>query len=353
MKKFTFREYRRSPNEDAGEPEDASKPQQNAYLKRREQVRKAQRTHRERKEAYIKSLESEVLQLRTNEAKILQETKTLYTEIEKLKNIILQHGIELPPLNDNSALQPLVESTSSANSVISIRTNSYQMQQLHVQNTSSDSDQQAEDFILSDSSGGDPPGRRGFGFFRKRESNASGAGNIGNSLSTSTTSNTDASGLSSSARNLVNISELNVTDVGTEFVLTLESPCLPHTQGDPKEPSAPSGHALTASAQLLFQAPSAPISHLHTHVTWETPNLGLERLLELSSNLNLGDEVTPVQAWNYIRQHPSFAGMEVGRLRKLTSRLMKEVKCYGFGAVIEQNIFENLVSEALIVGQAF
>ena len=139
------------------------------------------RTHRERKEAYIKSLESEVLQLRTNEAKILQETRTLYTEIEKLKDIILQHGIELPPLNDNSALQPLVKSTSSANSVISIRTNSYQMQQLHVQNTSSDSDQQAEDFVLSDSSGGDPLGRRGFGFFRKRESNAPGAGNIGNS----------------------------------------------------------------------------------------------------------------------------------------------------------------------------
>ena len=139
------------------------------------------RTHRERKEAYIKSLESEVLQLRANEAKILQETKTLYTEIRKLKNIILQHGIELPPLNDNFAPQPLVESTSSANSVISIRTNSYQMQQLHVQNTSSDSDRQAEDFILSDSSGGNPPRRRGFGFFRKRENNTPGASNIGNS----------------------------------------------------------------------------------------------------------------------------------------------------------------------------
>ena len=144
------------------------------------------RTHRERKEAYIKSLESEVLQLRTNEEKILQETKILYTEIEKLKNIILQHGIELPPLNDNSAPQPLVESTSSANSVISIRTNSYQMQQLHVQNTSSDSDQQAEDFILSDSSGGDPPGRRGFRFFRKRESNAPGASTISNSCMVTT-----------------------------------------------------------------------------------------------------------------------------------------------------------------------
>ena len=119
--------------------------------------------------------------MRTNEAKILRETKTLYTEIEKLKSIILQHGIELPPLNDNSTPQPLVESMSSANSVISIRMNSYQMQQLHVQNTSSDSDRQAEDFILSDSSGGNPPRRRGFGFFRKRESNTPGAGNIDNS----------------------------------------------------------------------------------------------------------------------------------------------------------------------------
>ncbi|OCL14809.1 hypothetical protein AOQ84DRAFT_370950 [Glonium stellatum] len=352
MKKFTFREYRRSPNEDANEPEDASKTPQNAYLKRREQVRKAQRTHRERKEAYIKSLETEVLQLRTNEAKILQETKTLYAEIVKLKNILSQHGIELPPQADKLAPQPLEENTSFANSAISIRTNGYQKQQLHVQSTHSDSDRQGEDFILSDSSASNPPGRRRFGFFRKRD-NAAGAGNNDQSLSETATLTTDAPGISPSANHPVNISDLDVTDIGTEFVLTLESPCLSHTQGNPKEPSAPSGHALTNSAQLLFQAPSAPSLQLDTHAHWETPNSGLERLLELSSNLNLGDEVTPIQAWNYIRQHPSFAGMELDRLRKLTSRLMKEVKCYGFGAVIEQDTFESIVSETLEIEQVF
>ena len=85
------------------------------------------------------------------------------------------------------------------------------------------------------------------------------------------------------------------------------------------------------------------------------------------------DEVTPVQAWNYIRRHPSFDSIDVERLRKLTGKLLKEVKCYGyvafinavllakaiakaqhrFGAVIEQDVLENMVFDAVVVGKVF
>lgn len=54
------------------------------------------RTHRERKEAYTKGLENEVVQLRANEARIMQETKELYAEIRLLKNTLRQNGISVP-----------------------------------------------------------------------------------------------------------------------------------------------------------------------------------------------------------------------------------------------------------------
>lgn len=51
------------------------------------------RTHRERKEAYIASLEAEVVQLRANEARISEETKKLYAEINILKGLLQKNGI--------------------------------------------------------------------------------------------------------------------------------------------------------------------------------------------------------------------------------------------------------------------
>jgi hypothetical protein len=54
------------------------------------------RTHRERKEAYTKSLEAEVVQLHANEARMLHETKTLQKEIDILKNLLTINGIPVP-----------------------------------------------------------------------------------------------------------------------------------------------------------------------------------------------------------------------------------------------------------------
>jgi hypothetical protein len=76
-------------------------------------------------------------------------------------------------------------------------------------------------------------------------------------------------------------------------------------------------------------------------------------LLDLSTNLVLDDEVTPVQAWNYVRQHEAFSQIDVKLLRKLTQNLLAEVKCHGFGAVIEQGILENAVFDTFIVGKDF
>ena len=56
----------------------------------------------------------------------------------------------------------------------------------------------------------------------------------------------------------------------------------------------------------------------------------MERLLQLSTSIPISEgELTPVQAWDVLRQHPGFAGLDLARLRVLMEGLIKEVKCYG------------------------
>lgn len=62
------------------------------------------RTHRERKEAYTKYLEQEVVQLRANEARILGEMRRIYEELAEVKNLINLHGIKVPATHGQSQL---------------------------------------------------------------------------------------------------------------------------------------------------------------------------------------------------------------------------------------------------------
>lgn len=51
------------------------------------------RTHRERKELYIKALEQEVLRLKENFSTITRTKDTLFDENQRLKALLAQHGI--------------------------------------------------------------------------------------------------------------------------------------------------------------------------------------------------------------------------------------------------------------------
>lgn len=110
---------------------------------------------------------------------------------------------------------------------------------------------------------------------------------------------------------------------------SLERPCLAHMEGALKDSSAPHGHVLTLSAPLLYQAPAETTSQTHSH-SWSIPKESLECLLKLSPNLSSTDEVTPIQAWDYIRRHPAFHLLEVDKLRSLAERLRQHVECHGY-----------------------
>ncbi|KAF1945500.1 hypothetical protein EJ02DRAFT_369446 [Clathrospora elynae] len=151
------------------------------------------------------------------------------------------------------------------------------------------------------------------------------------------------------------LGELDPTVVGIGLVLALESPCLghidvAHSDHDPKS----TGHALTVSASLLHHSPNPSGRRLESVAAWEVSGLGIKRLSEFSQAIPLMDgEVTPVQAWDYIRKQAQYENIEVERMETLKEKLVGHVRCYGFGGVIERGVFENSVFEAFVVGRVF
>ena len=127
-------------------------------------------------------------------------------------------------------------------------------------------------------------------------------------------------------QDLASSASLDNPQIGIDFVLSLEQPCLGHTRGDGGVTSEePSGHALTAQAPLLTSAPS----ELTPSSSWQIPAIEIDRLLDLSSQLDLLGEVTPVQAWSRIRAYPKFDKLSRDSLEGLKQALMVEVHCYG------------------------
>lgn len=159
----------------------------------------------------------------------------------------------------------------------------------------------------------------------------------------------------------------------------LETPCLGHLHGDLDKPDEPGGHALTASCHLWSISSRPPESPPRSQplpgtMCRNVPAALLDSLLGLSSALVSDQDVTPVQAWNFIRCRPQFGALEVRRLNKLAVALRDAVKCHGcvwspppttpravipadiddrFGAVVNRRFFENLVLQLLLDGQPF
>lgn len=62
----------------------------------------------------------------------------------------------------------------------------------------------------------------------------------------------------------------------------------------------------------------------------KAPKELLNRLLDLSSSLCPEDEITPTQAWEYIRAQTNFGGLELYKFQALAGKLREAVKCHGY-----------------------
>jgi hypothetical protein len=327
-----------------------------AHSRRREQVRKAQRSihihaihlpplisyrkHRERKETYIKSLEQQVLQLLNEQVAAAQQRRAVEEENTMLKGLLQQHGIALPreaagfgPAATISMLdlpgglqrlQVTMPETGSHhfaafdNSHSALPKNSISPESIDID---------ALDTLSSGRSSTPQrtPSAPPTAFHTRLPSESVHIHPIASPGSTSTGKALPS--LPSSAPNqpVPHPNGLDAAQVGIDFVLALENPCLVHTRKD-LDSADSYGHILTTQAPLLTNGPR---SHEQAS-SWTIPAVEIERLLNLSSQLNLAGELTPVQAWSRVRSYPGFEKLNLDQLEILKQALLQEIQCYGY-----------------------
>ncbi|KAJ0114247.1 hypothetical protein J7T55_010634 [Diaporthe amygdali] len=364
-------------------PKPDSKP---ALTRRQELNRQAQRTHRERKELYIKALEDEVLRLKEVYSNVSQDKERLAEENRTLKAVMQQNGLPVSGtigmMDDNissPSVGPYIGSNSSASMTGS---GSYGLASASTQNsayTPPPGSALSTTTAMQGLSplGGLSPSQQAVGLHRQSPS----------------------AHLTGPRRN----PGIDYDQAGVDFVLSLERPCMDHMPWLLDRSSAnggtePCGHALMASCPpepFSDLTPDIPFGHKHSNNTpgtnghsrqtsnqrnpsisrnfsrnhaapssqvaertgmvapnsaamevdgptggpprtWELSKSDLATLLDLSQKLNLDGEITPVMAWGMVLAHPRLGEMNEKDFVKLTEELGSKIRCYGFGAVTEE-----------------
>ncbi|KAL7778367.1 hypothetical protein CFE70_007867 [Pyrenophora teres f. teres 0-1] len=251
---------------------------ENKFVERKTNTVRAIRTHRDRKEAYSASLESEVTELRALKARLSQD-------VAILTGILADNRIPIPRGVLSQESERGVEKVKMVTLVVAQEENKKKSRrrQICVQG------------MPGDMSWSGP----------------------------------------SSPQHTNYMGNIDPEVVGMDFVLTLESPCLQHIDVAPSEDPnitscASTGHSLTLSACVFHNHPSQPGQRQNSSTPWEIPQASISTLLALSASIPLAEsEVTPVQAWDYVRRQDQFAGLEVARWETLKEKLLGFVRCYG------------------------
>ncbi|KAF1944075.1 hypothetical protein EJ02DRAFT_420653 [Clathrospora elynae] len=284
-------------------PKPDSKP---ALTRRQELNRQAQRTHRERKELYIKALEQEVIRLKDTFAATSRERDAFAEDNRRLRELLIAHGISFdlssPPSNGLSSYG------SSSGSV-----------------------------------SGYGPGSASTGYTSSPTRGSISHDSMGQQPLTLQHHAQQSSQLQQSG--------LDYDQIGIDFVLTLERPCMDHMQflmvraHDADETI--SGHALMATAPPDAHIANCP-EEKYPHQMPDVTMPDLMKLLDLSNRLPLDGEITPIMAWVKILRDENFKGLLKEDIELIKGELLAKVRCYGFGAVLEE--FE--VSDALMMALA-
>jgi hypothetical protein len=132
-----------------------------------------------------------------------------------------------------------------------------------------------------------------------------------------------------------------LTQIGINFILALEQPCLSHRNHVPEDliitdSIGAAGHEAMLTSPITAHGPES--TQVDTYfdeyppgTQWTVPTAQLEGLLRSSQSLGLStEEVTPVQAWHIIMQHDRFESLMFESLERLRCVLMPMVVCYGY-----------------------
>ncbi|KAL6711847.1 hypothetical protein ACN47E_002890 [Coniothyrium glycines] len=279
-------------------PKPDSKP---ALTRRQELNRQAQRTHRERKELYIKALEQEVIRLKDTFAATSRERDAFAEENRRLRELLLAHGISIDLSSPTNGIGHMASSTYGSS---------------------------------SGSVSGYGPGSTSTGYTSPPSLQHRGSTSHDITGSQPLTMQQQAQSTQPHQQN-----GMDYDQIGIDFVLTLERPCMDHMQflmvraHDADETI--SGHALMATAPPDAHIANCP-QEKYPHQMPDVKMPDLMKLLDLSNRLPLDGEITPIMAWAKILQDENFRELTKDDFGVIKEELLAKVRCYGFGAVLEE-----------------
>lgn len=299
-------------------PKPDSKP---ALTRRQELNRQAQRTHRERKELYIKALEQEVLRLKELYDQSARDREHVTEENHALKELLKAHGI---PFDPNILNIPYNSANSQYGGSSTSVTNSQTRGSFSTGVTSPT--RTGPSSIPNQSNMGSPPGSDG-AMMHSHSAPPQGY-----------RPNPQQPGV-------------DYDQVGIDFVLTLEKPCQDHMQmllvRSEDSDGEISGHVLMATCPPHSHILNKP-EEKYPHKVFDLPGAELEKLLNLSAQLPVAEcELPPVRAWAMIRNHPRFTELTKEECEALRDELAPKIRCYGFGAVLEDFEVRDAVAKVI------
>jgi hypothetical protein len=151
--------------------------------------------------------------------------------------------------------------------------------------------------------------------------------------------------------------------LGVDFILQLEAPCRVHTEylcreahKDVERDAFFSGHALMASCPPPSHIENVPEGNDYPHQTYELPLPNLEKLLNLSRQLITDGQVTPIMILQSLKNHEQYRSLNKDDVKTIVETLTAKIRCYGFGAVIEdfelRDCLQNVLGAKLYHGRS-
>ncbi|KAL2000009.1 hypothetical protein VTN02DRAFT_3658 [Thermoascus thermophilus] len=333
-------------------PKPDSKP---AQTRRQELNRQAQRTHRERKEQYIRALESEISRLReaysqdiiASQTMVQQHREALQSlreENDIMKEILRSHGIPFEGELERRRVE--LHSADPSSSFAGSSSGSAILQNSHPHALSTPP--------TTVSSGMSPGASNGGDFM----DTSHGSGRAYHYSPCEQPGLMEHSGRFNNASVPTEAPGIFEKDpqLGIDFILTLEAPCRDHTEylcrkssnaSDEDEDAPFSGHALMASCPPPSHIDNKPEGQMYPHQTYNLPPANLATLLNLSRQLVTEGQITPIMALQSLKDHELYHTLTRDDIKIIMETLHTKIRCYGFGAVIEDFELMDCLSSVL------
>ncbi|KAI0555410.1 hypothetical protein F4679DRAFT_523626 [Xylaria curta] len=366
-----------------GGNEGQTEPSAEAKAKeRRQQVRKAQRQHRQRKANYTKQLEMDITKLRDDIAKVEKEVENLRNQNVTIRSQLGNGGdqsvptaVDVPP----PPPPPIVDTMDPAFSTFLAPDYTVSLDISEFLGTPTYQVRRASSSLPDSSSKTTSP-------------------QATETLSGTTPASTIGTSLEDIVMMEATLSEEQI-DRAINFILALEHCCWDHIdqtcfehhshhynscqppmamscprvmaemapaavdvdEVEAEDDAALNGHTLMATSLALQSAPfdvftrrsdpqpPAPTETEGSAVEWKSRTLTLTNLRRLARSLNPSDsELAPVQVWfELVSLYGVAVATDAAVLRGLNRELVREVHCVQFGAAVQRDVFEDALEKVI------